>query len=290
MPLPRIVRVLASVRVPSSYGPDVEYEMVHAVIRPDPDSPATAETVILRFSGTEGMYRGGPAEILAQDLPAVHGQWTRFVFDVFARRAEAGDADAQAALERLQRPAVPGPAAPDAAPAAPVISASGGRFGPRAKAPAPPPPEPVPVISAGPKKAPARLPEADAPPTVPFEQAAFAPEKPGPAVPGIPEVPKDYQVIGFHLSTPPTAEGLLAHIAAHPHDLIVVAPAAVAAKAETYINEVKSGRVSGPPAAFSIVVVRHPENFSYKKLRAELASALLRMLGELNSAVWILPE
>jgi len=279
--LPRIVRILASVRLPSSYGPGVEYEMLHAVIRPDTESPATIETVVLRWSGEEGMYRGGAPEILMQDLPAVHAQWIRFVTDVLWRRAQAGDTTAQAALDKIEKHGAP--AASEAQTAPIVISASGGRFGPRAKMPAPLPPAPVPAVAAGPKKAAARPEEPVAKPAPP---AAVPSAPPAPA----PRVPRHHQVIAFNLSTPPNAEGLLGHIAAHPQELIAVAPVSIASKVETYLHQLKSGKATGPPSSFSPIVVRYPTNFSAKKLRAELATAVIRMLGEMNTSLWIIPE
>ena len=267
---PRIVRLLASVRVPSSHGPDVDYEMVHAVVESPADPGATHESVFLRLASGETGRNDLAPEILAADLPALTAQWSRFVADVLWRRSEAGDAGARAALDRIQRPASPPAAAAPEATEVPVISASGGRFGARAQGPA--------AISAGPRKAPAPAPE---------------PAAPVPEEPKKPLLPDEIQVIGFNFSTPPTAEGLLSALQAQPRHLIVVAPAPIAQLAEDFIADLKSGAVRGQPTTFTPIIVRRssPKGpVPHRKLRAELAAGIARLLGDLRSALWILPE
>jgi len=211
--------------------------------------------------------------VLARDLPALHAEWTRFVTDVLWRRAESGDKEAEQALQRIKKEGAPPPAAP-AAPAAPHdaedfhISASGGRFGVRTKM--------GPEISAGPRKA------VGAPPPAP------APEEPKK-----PRLPDEIQVVGFTLSTPPSADGLLKLLQSQPKHLIVVAPAPVAKRAEDFIADLKSGAVKGAPTTFSPIVIRRGAAkgaTQAKKLRGELAAGIARLLGDLNSALWILPE
>lgn len=98
---PQVIRVTASVRLPSGHGPDVDYEIVQAVVRSGPD---TKEAVFLRLVVGDVPQHDRVAEVLVQDLAAVQAQWTRFVQDVLWRRGEG-------------------------TPASPAISASGGRFG-----------------------------------------------------------------------------------------------------------------------------------------------------------------
>ncbi len=267
MPL-RPVRVLASVRVPSSHGPDVDYEIVHVMVRAA--TGETREAVVLRLNVGDAPRDDLPPEILLEDLPAVHAQWTRFVTDVLCRRAEAGDRDAQAALEKVRRQGPPPAAGPPPAETPFIIAASGGRFGARDKAASA-------SVSPGPRKSAAP----SAPPAPPAEE------------PRKPRVPDDCQVIGFNLSTPPTADGILRALQAQPESLVVVAPMAVAKKAEDFIRDLKSGAAWGNPTSFSPLVVRRGSSrnpVAVKKLRAELAGAIARMLGDPNSALWILPE
>jgi hypothetical protein len=271
---PHVVRVLASVRVPSGHGPDVDYEIVHAIVSSGPDARVTHESVLLRLAVGPSAKNDRAAEVLVQDLPAVSAQWTRFVTDVLWRRAQAGDADAQAALEKLQKQAAPPPmyGVPAAAAPAPiVISASGGRFGPKGANP-----DAAPIISMGSKKASAPA----SPPPAAAEEARR------------PVVPDQYQVIGFNLSAPPTADGLMRPIQAHPDQLIIVAPMAVARKAEDFVRELKAGSAKGRPTTFAPIVIRRRDGgpVPHKKLRAELAGGIARMLGDPNSALWILPE
>lgn len=267
---PRIVRVLASVRVPSSHGPDVDYEIVHAVVRLGEDPDATHESVVLRLNVGDTARDDLVAEVLVQDLPAVHATWSRFVTDVLWRRAEVGDAAARAALQKIQAPGAPPPAA--AAPAAFEISASGGRHGVRTKLSEGSAPEPA--ISAGPRKRTAEPP-------------------PAPAEPEGPAVPESYEVIGFNLSTPPSPDGLMRALLEHPEALVVVAPMAVAKRADAYLRDLKSGAAKGDPDTFTPIEVprgSHKNPVAVKKLRAALAGAIARVLGDPNAALWILPE
>lgn len=274
---PRIVRVLASIRVPSGHGPDIDYEMVHAVVAPASDPTTTHESVFLRLVAGDAPRNDLVAEVLARDLPAVNAEWSRFVADVLRRRAQAGDPEAQAAIEREHKAAAPeGPQV--------VVSASGGRFGLRTKLAESlhQEPAPAPAVSMGPKKAPGPAP---APPVAPAAPAAEEHKKP--------MLPDEIQVIGFNFSTPPTAEGLVSALQKQPRHLVVVAPAPVAKLAEDFIKDLKSGAVRGQPTTFTPIIVRRssPKGpVPNKKLRAELAAGIARLLGDLNSALWILPE
>lgn len=266
---PRIVRILASVRIPSTHGPDLDYELIHAVIA-DPDGGGgTHESVLLRMASGEAARNDLAPEILTKDLPAVHAEWSRFLSDVLSRRAEAGDAEARAALDRLQKPAA---ARPAAAPEHPEfsISASGGRFGLRTKTSEP-------MAPMGPRKG-------AAPPP---------PPAPPPDEPKKPKIPDEIQVIGFNLSAPPSADGLMKALEAQPRHLIVVAPAIVATRAEDFIRDLKSGAIHGAPTTFSPIVIRRTSTkgaTAAKKLKAELAAGISRLLGDMNSALWIMPE
>ncbi|HXX92628.1 MAG TPA: hypothetical protein VEN81_03285, partial [Planctomycetota bacterium] len=124
---PTLVRVLASVRVPSGHGPDVDYELVHAVVASAEDPDTTHESVFLRLVSGDTPRNDLVAEVLAGDLPSVNAEWTRFVSDVLRRRARAGDSQAQAALDRDRRAALPPAGAAEGSPV--IVSASGGRFG-----------------------------------------------------------------------------------------------------------------------------------------------------------------
>jgi hypothetical protein len=274
---PRIVRILASVRVPSGHGPDIDYEMVHAVVAPAANPATMHESVFLRLVAGDASRNDLVAEILARDLPAVHLEWTRFVSDVFRRRAQAGDPEAQAALEREQRTAAPRVSATPEAPPV-IVSASGGRFGLRTKLSESARADAAPGVSMGPKKAPGPAP---------------APEAPAPDAPKKPILPDEIQVIGFTISTPPSAEGLLGTLQRQPRHLVVVAPSSVAKLAEDFIRDLRSGAVRGQPTTFTPIIVRRtsPKGpVPTKKLRAELAAGIARLLGNLNSALWILPE
>jgi hypothetical protein len=274
---PRIVRILASVRVPSGHGPDVDYEMVHALVAPPADPTTTHESVFLRLVAGDTTRNDLVAEILARDLPTVNTEWSRFVSDVLRRRAKAGDPEAQAAVEREQRMVAPRVPSTPEGPAV-VVSASGGRFGARTKLSEPGPAEAPSGVSMGPKKAPGPAP---------------IPEAPAPEAPKKPILPDEIQVIGFTLSAPPTAEGLLGTLQKQPRHLVVVAPSSVARLAEDFIRDLRSGAVRGQPTTFTPIIVRRtsPKGpVPNKKLRAELAASIARLLGDLNSALWILPE
>ena len=274
----QIVRVLASVRVPSSHGPQIDYEIVQAVVRTDTEPPLTRETVLVRLVVGDAPRNDRPAEILIEDLPAVQAHWTRFVQDVLWRRAQAGDKGAQEALQKAE--AAP-PKIPDTTPV-PQISASGGRFG-RSTGDLPFIPvkkekkRSEPLISAGPR--------GKTLPAPTFEEAAFEEPK-------VPAVPEHYEVIPFNLSSPPSADGLMKPIQARPNHLLVVSPAALAPKVETYLQGVRAGVVEGPPSEFTPIVVRRSASGSVtnKKLRAQLALGIAQMLGTLDRVLWITAE
>ncbi len=274
---PRIVRILASIRVPSGHGPDIDYEMIHAVVAPAGDPATTHESVFLRLIAGDAARNDLVAEVLAHDLPAVNAEWARFVADVVRRRAQAGDPEAQAAIEKEHKAAAHVPATPDGP--AVIVSASGGRFGLRTKLAESLHQEAA--VSMGPKKAPGPS---------PAEAALAAPAAEERKKPLLPD---DIQVIGFNFSTPPTAEGLLSMLQKQPRHLVVVAPSPVAKLAEDFIGDLKSGAVRGQPTTFTPIIVRRssPKGpVPNKKLRAELAAGIARLLGDLNSALWILPE
>lgn len=135
----QIVRVMASVRMPSGHGPDVDYEIVQAVVRAGAE---TKEAVFLRLVVADVPQHDRVTEVLVQDLAAVQAQWARFVQDVLWRRGEG-------------------------TPASPTISASGGRHGNASSD--------VPVIPARKERIRTETPPAAAPA---FEEAAFeAPQK-----------------------------------------------------------------------------------------------------------------
>lgn len=92
---------MASLRLPSGHGPDVDYEIVHAVVRAGTE---TKEAVFLRFVVGDIPQHDRVAEILVQDLAAVQARWARFVQELLWQRGEG-------------------------TPASPAISASGGRYG-----------------------------------------------------------------------------------------------------------------------------------------------------------------
>lgn len=320
---PHIVRVLASVRIPSGHGPDVDYELVHAIVSSGAGHKDQHESVLLRIVVGNAPKNDRSAEILVQDLPAVLAQWERFVTDVLWRRAEAGDTAARAALERIEKSNAPAPiqyvAPPGGASSPIVISASGGRFGHQV---APPPAIPVkkekkvgetapeapiiPSVSSSPadarkvfgqlmqESAPtATVPETPRPSDSPFATPRPSASPLGGETRSRQFVPDRYQVIGFNLSSPPTADGLMRPLQAATDHLIVVAPMTVAKKAEDFIKELKAGTVRGRPKDFEPIVVRRslPDGpIPSKKLRAELAGGIARLLGDPNSALWILPE
>jgi hypothetical protein len=259
---PRVVRILASVRVPSGHGQDVDYEIVHALVRPGNDPNATRESILLRLASGETPLTDRPVEILAQDLPAVHAEWNRFVSSVLARRADSGDPAARAALQKLEKADEPEEQI--------VISASGGRFGPKGKAPD------APIFSAGPRKA-----------------AAPPPPQPAPEpAPSKPSFPEDIQVVAFPISSPPGADDLVRLAAAQPKQLVIVAPEPVAHRVRKFVEDMKRG-VQGPPTTFTPVVLRRTlqgRPVVHKALRGQIAAGLARILGDMNSALWILPE
>jgi hypothetical protein len=273
----QIVRTLASVRIPSSYGPEIDYEIVQAVVRSDADPHLTREAVLFRIVVGDQPRNDRAAEILVQDLPAVQAHWTRFVQDVLWRRAQAGDPGAQTALKTAPPPPAPPP------PEIPQISASGGRFG-RSTGEAPFIPakkekkRSEPFISAGPRgKA---LP---APP--PYEEAAFEEPK-------VPVVPEHVEVIRFNLSSPPGADGLMKPIQAKPNHLLIVTPMALAPKVLEYVEAVRSGKAQGPPTEFTPIFVRRSASGSVtnKKLRSQVAVGIAQMLGTLDRILWITAE
>ncbi len=296
---PNVVRVLASVRVPSSHGPEVDYELLHAIVNSGPNVKVTHEAILLRLVVGNTPQNSRAFEILMQDVPAVQAQWTRFVQDVLWRRAQAGDQSAQDALDKMNasvsHPApvvyvTPGMSPPMGSPA---ISASGGRHGndggavpfipakkekQRSGEPAPPPQVPL-MPSMGPKRA------SDA------VQAGMHRDESQFDAPKKSPVPDHYEVIGFSLAAPPTADGLLKTLQADHSELYVVAPMSIAPKVEEFVVALKEGRVKGRPTNFNPIVIRRDGTgpVSLKKLRADIAGGIAQMLGETNSVLWILP-
>ncbi|MBI2930174.1 MAG: hypothetical protein HYY16_00865 [Planctomycetes bacterium] len=292
---PQIMRVFASVRIPSSYGPDVDYEIVYAVVNSGADQKATHESVLVRLVVANTPQNVIP-DILVEDLPAVQAQWTRFVLDVLWRRAQTGDTAAQIALQRLQPspsqpPSGPTPSASTSTSATPVISASGGRFGKgdgttpiipvhkeKKKSEGPPVAPIIPGISSAPGS------------RKYFGKIIEDPQPVGVAAP--PAEPKKltidrYEVIAFNLSAPPTADVLLRPVQSQSDELIVVAPMALVPKVEEFIKGVQAGTVKGRPTTFNPIVIRRGDP---KKLPAEIAGGIARMLGDPHSALWILPD
>jgi hypothetical protein len=102
----------------------------------------------------------------------------------------------------------------------------------------------------------------------------------------------DKQLIAFSLSAPPTADGLMKTIQSLGDHLIVVVPMALASKVEDFVQRMKAGTVKGKPTAFTPIIVDRtaPETLTHKKLHAEVAGGVARMLGETNSVLWITPE
>jgi len=251
----KVVRVLASVRIPSGHGPDVDYEIVQALVRVEPEGSAPQEAVLLRLVSADVPQSDRPAEILLQDLPAVQAQWTRFVQDVLWRHGQA-----------------PAPAAP-AAPPVPGVSASGGRYGHATGE--------VPVI---PMKKEKRISGAPAAAPHGFEEAAFDPPKK-------PAVPEECFVIGFNLSAPPTADAILRAIQDRPKHLVVVASMTVAPKVKEYLSDLKSGKALEEPGDFKQVVIRRAgiSGPAVKKFRAQVAGGLAEVVGSMNSVLWIMP-
>ena len=66
-----VVRVLASVRIPSGHGPNVDYEIVEALVSSDPDGRITYESVFLRLVVGNTPVDNRIPEVLIKDLPAV---------------------------------------------------------------------------------------------------------------------------------------------------------------------------------------------------------------------------
>lgn len=283
----RIVRILASVRIPSGHGPDLDYEIVHAMVASEGEGAAAHESVILRFAeGQEALNDVAP-EILSSDLPALHAEWTRFVTDVLRRRAQAGDKDAQTAYEKMQRQTAPPSRAAahgvvsEESPV--VISASGGRFGVRTKMTETPKPETAAIVSMGPRRASARVVELS---------GSGAPPPPPPPEPPKPVIPSQVEIVDFGLSNPPTVEGLMRLLQAKPEHLIVVAPLAVAKRVEDFIRDTRSGAIKGRPTTFSPIVIHRGGKLSpaaQKKLQTEIAGGIPVLIGDMNSALWILP-
>ncbi len=233
---------MASVRLPSGHGPDVDYEIVQAVVRAGAD---TKEAVFLRLVVGDVPQHDRVAEVLVQDLAAVQAQWARFVQDVLWRRGEG-------------------------APAAPAISASGGRFGQALSE--------VPVIPMKKEKK-----RTEAPPAPVFEEATFeAPKKP--------EAADQNFVIGFNLSAAPTAEGLMQAIQARPKHLVVVAPMALVPKVQEYLKGIKAGTVQGDPEEFRPVPIHRAAATTSKKLRAQVAGGIAQVIGNLDAVLWVTPE
>jgi hypothetical protein len=290
---PLSLRVMASVRIPSSHGPDTDYEIVQASVSSGPG--AAREAVFIRLVVADVPQGDRVAHILIQDLPAVQLQWTRFVQDVLWRRAQAGDPAAKAALERMSS----GSPAP-AAPAIPVISASGGRFGHGS-------PSDVPEIQVKKEKKrtpltgePPRPPPPPAPPPAPrvererdpFE-VAFEEVGDGSASPargGKPGGPR-HELIGFNISSPPTVDRLLRVIEARPQDGLVVAAMSLVPKVEEFLRRLQAGTAKGRPTEFVPIVLRRGGSGApaQKKLKAELTVGLTRILSSLDSVLWIVP-
>ncbi len=236
----KILRVLASVRVPSRRG-GADYEITHAEIQ----RSGPVEQVVFLRQGEDGL-------IAVEDLAAVHSEWARFVADVLRRHPELGSLDP--------------------APAGPAIAASGGRHGVRGRMSLPGEAGPEIQISMGPRR-----------------RIGPAPD----AAPAGPAAPESWHVLRFAISDPPSADEIVEAAKAHPRGLVVVAPAPVAARAEAFVSGLKNGSESGLPTSFSALVIERRVSgrpVTHKQLRAELAGALIRISGDLNSVVWILPE
>jgi hypothetical protein len=238
----QVVRVTASVRLPSGHGPDVDYEIVQAVVRAGTE---TKEAVFLRLVVGDVPQHDRVAEVLVQDLAAVQAQWTRFVQDVLWRRGEG-------------------------APATPVISASGGRFGGAVGD--------VPVIPAKKEKK-----RTEPPPQASFEEAAFE-------APKTSATPEQNFVIGFNVSAAPTADGLMQAIQSRPKQLVVVAPMVLVPKVQEYLKGLKGGSVQGDPTDFTPVPIRRDPSMTSKKLRAQVAGGIAQVIGNLDAVLWVTPE
>jgi hypothetical protein len=256
----RIVRVLASVRIPAVQGPDADYELLHAVIQPA--SGPERESLLLRSAGAELF------EIRIEDLAAFELQGSRFIQDVLWRLGQGSGAGARAAK----------------APEPPVISASGGRTsrgGFTPAAPAEPAAGPAPLISAGPKR---RVGQGPPP---------GAGGAPPPPLPDKPFIPDAYRLIAFPLSRPPSADEILEQAKATPKELLVVASTLLAGQADAFIQALKRGEATMPPHAFTALLIRrmqHGRPVTHKAIRAELAGALVRASADFSTSVWILPE
>lgn len=241
----RILKVQASIRVPSRRAGSADYEILHATIQRY-ETPSVMEEVVFLRQG-----EGAPSCLIAlEDLTVVQAEWTRFVSDVLRRHPELGGSE---------KPAAPG---------SPEISVSGGRHGVRGRMSLPG----EPVISMGPKR---RIgPPPDSPPAPPAG-------------------PETWHVLRFAISDPPSADDIVEAAKAHPRGLVVVAPAPVSARAEAFVSALKSGTESGLPTTFNALVIERRvagRPVTHKQLRAEVAGALIRTSGDLNSVVWILPE
>lgn len=212
------MKVLASVRVRSSHGPETDYELLHV----DIDG---RQAVVVRLIRGEEIF---PAEIHVDDLPSFGAEWDRFVKEVQRRRGGA-----PISIERK-------------------------------------PPE-VPYIPARKVK----------------KTGAPAPEAPPP--PKAPAFPEAHDIIAFQLSTPPTADSVMATVLTQPGHLVVVAPFTSVPKVEEFLASAKTGLVS-KPETFLPIVVRRDAHTPSKKLRTDVAAGITRMLGEPKSVLWILPE
>jgi hypothetical protein len=209
----RIVRVLASIRIPAAQGPDADYELLHALIQPA--SGPERESLLLRSASAELF------EIRIEDLAAFELQGSRFIQDVLWRRGQGNDAGARAAK----------------APEPPVISASGGRTSRGGFAPAAPVESPThlaSLISAGPKR---RVGQGPPP------GAGGAPPPPPPDKPFIPDA---YRLIAFPLSRPPSADEILEQAKATPKELLVVASTLLAGQADAFVQALKRGEATMP--------------------------------------------
>lgn len=110
------------------------------------------------------------------------------------------------------------------------------------------------------------------------------------AAPAPVKIPQDHDVIAFQLSTPPTADSVMATVMSQPGHLVVVTPFAAVGKVEDYLASLKTGLVT-EPTTFRPIVVRRPSGpQSMKKLTTDIAGGISRMLGEPGSVLWILPE
>jgi hypothetical protein len=65
----------------------------------------------------------------------------------------------------------------------------------------------------------------------------------------------------------------------------------IAGKVEEFVEALKSGKVKGRPTTFNPIVIRreHGGPTANKKMRADLAGGIARMLGDPSSVLWITP-